>query len=353
MRRGWSDPEAAATWTMGRESRFTIDLPAGLDAATLVLFATPFVYPDRAVARLEIIANGIALGNFKLSAPSEIYCHVPAAAIGSSPALELTFRHPDAAKPSLVGVSLDTRELAMCIARIELRHRPGTTAPPTMANIPDVAAILTQFESVGDICEFGFVQRRCRLEPLGLFRFARAALPTVVNALEDRLAGLDDPTAFTLEFDATEAEGHIYLLHHAQYRLAWHSSFHAPEKTMERVMDDEQRKLRFLKRSFLEDLEEAAKIYIVRRSMALARDEVLPLWRALRRYGPNSLLWLVPADDAIGRAPSSESTMGCCRVSSIIYRRPRISPTSRSAAGSMSAGAPCSSRMPGNRSAGG
>ena len=52
-----------------------------------------------------------------------------------------------------------------------------------------------QFESLGDNCELGLVQRRAGVEPLGLLRFAGAPLRRLITALDARFEGIDDPEA--------------------------------------------------------------------------------------------------------------------------------------------------------------
>ena len=53
--------------------------------------------------------------------------------------------------------------------------------------------LVLQFESLGDNCEFGLVQRKAGAEPLGLLRFSSAPLPRLVRALRERFDGLTDP----------------------------------------------------------------------------------------------------------------------------------------------------------------
>jgi hypothetical protein len=48
------------------------------------------------------------------------------------------------------------------------------------------------FESLGDNCEFGLVQRLCGAEPLGLFRFHATILSNLVAPLREDLQGLFD-----------------------------------------------------------------------------------------------------------------------------------------------------------------
>jgi hypothetical protein len=304
-RRGWSEPEAGGTWTVGRESHFAIDVPGESDGIVLAISATPYIFPGLAAAHLEIVANGAPLGSFSISQTAEITCAVPASVIGSNRILEVTLRHPDAARPSAVSASTDSRELAFLIAFIELRRSASErrlssareVLQPTPATAAAAIAVLRQFENLGDNCEFGLVQRRCGVEPLTLFRFANAPLSAMIAGLEKRFDGLDDPGALSVPWIAPNAGGlGEYYVCHSGYGVSWHTAIYDGANSPARIHAVEQRKLQFLKRNFLHDLEEAARIYVVRRAAALDQSEILPLWRALRRYGPNTLLWVVPSD---------------------------------------------------------
>jgi hypothetical protein len=50
-------------------------------------------------------------------------------------------------------------------------HRPGRT----------IDALMGEFESLGDNCEFGLIQRNAEMEQLGLFRFAAIALDKLIE----------------------------------------------------------------------------------------------------------------------------------------------------------------------------
>jgi hypothetical protein len=191
------------------------------------------------------------------------------------------------------------------IAFVELRRTQSAcrlssareVLQPTPVTAASAIAVLRQFENLSDNCEFGLVQRRCGVEPLTLFRFANAPLPAMIAGLERRFDGLDDPDALSVPWVAPDAGGiGEYYVYHQDYGVSWHTAIYDAAKSPARIRADEQRKLQFLKRNFLQDLEDAARIYVVRRAAPLDQGEVLPLWRALRRYGPNTLLWVVPSD---------------------------------------------------------
>jgi len=299
LRRGWADPETAGTWTLGRESRFAIDWSPEWGDATLALRATPHLFPDLAAARLAVIVNDIPVGTFAVSQGAEITCRVAPWMISSERTLEITLHHPDAMRPNALSASTDARELGFSFARIELRCPTAEPAALSQSTPPPAGdlAILRQFDSLGDNCELGLVQRRCGVEQLGLLRFAQMPIASVIAGLETRFESLDDPQAIAVRPSLRKINGRSeYFVYHGGYGASWHTGTLEGDRPPERIHAEEHRKLRYLKRNLLEDLERAARIYVVRRAARLQRDEVLKLWRVLRRYGPNTLLWVVPAD---------------------------------------------------------
>ena len=55
------------------------------------------------------------------------------------------------------------------------------------------AALMLRFESIGDSCEFGSVQRRYAAEPLGLLRWNDVQLDDLLAALANRFEGMGLP----------------------------------------------------------------------------------------------------------------------------------------------------------------
>jgi hypothetical protein len=53
-----------------------------------------------------------------------------------------------------------------------------------------------------------------------------------------------------------------------------------------------------LRQKLLDDLASGEKIWIWKSTVTRTRDDVTPLLKALRRHGPNTLLWVVEADEA-------------------------------------------------------
>ena len=75
-----------------------------------------------------------------------------------------------------------------------------------------IEELMLAFESLGDNCEFGLVQRDGGAEPLGLLRFAGMSLGNLVAALEAKLDGLGTIDTVTV-YPAGEP-GHRELMVH-------------------------------------------------------------------------------------------------------------------------------------------
>jgi hypothetical protein len=153
---------------------------------------------------------------------------------------------------------------------------------------------MMRFESLGESCEFGLVQRRCEAEPLGLFRFASAPLPKLLAALGADFAGFGEPEALDVELSAN---GREYMIKDKRFSLLYHAWVMAGEMTPEEVHQREIRRLPLLIRKLREDLTEAEKIFVYHGMGRLGgADDALPLMMVLRRYGPSTLLWVELAD---------------------------------------------------------
>jgi hypothetical protein len=168
----------------------------------------------------------------------------------------------------------------------------GPATKPEAA-APAVRDLMMRFESLGESCEFGLVQRRCEAEPLGLFRFASAPLPKLLAALGADFAGFGEPEALDVELSAN---GREYMIKDKQFGLLYHAWVMAGEMTPEEVHQREIRRLPLLIRKLREDLAEGEKIFVYHGMGQLGGADALPLVATLRRYGPNTLLWVELAD---------------------------------------------------------
>jgi hypothetical protein len=150
-----------------------------------------------------------------------------------------------------------------------------------------------RFESLGDNCEFGIVQRRCGAEPLGPLRFAIVTAENLARALEAGLKDLLDPALMEARLS-----GGRYVAHNRAYDITFgHSGFHEEDVGSDRVLHLIVRRLQLLTRKLNAILAGGEKILVFRTRV---EDDAmaLRLGAALRRFGPTLLLWVAPAPTA-------------------------------------------------------
>ncbi|HEX3536699.1 MAG TPA: hypothetical protein VHU15_08020 [Stellaceae bacterium] len=154
--------------------------------------------------------------------------------------------------------------------------------------------LMMRFESLGENCEFGLVQRRCGAEPLGLFRFASAPLPKLLAAVEGRFEGFGAPEKLGVELSSN---GREYMVRDDQYGFLYHAWVMADEMRPEEIREREVRRLPLLIRKLVEDLTAARKLLVIRgMDQPLEQEQVERLLAAVHQYGPNMLLWVELAD---------------------------------------------------------
>lgn len=158
----------------------------------------------------------------------------------------------------------------------------------------DPAELMLGFESIGENCEFGLVQRRCGAEPLGLLRFASSPYDKLLSALLGRFA--DMGRADLLEVQVSD-NGQEYMVLDRKFGFLFHAWALVGEKSVEEVSQRERRRVPFLVRKLVEDLESGEKIFVYHGMQPLKRQEADRLALALRAYGSSTLLWVELADD--------------------------------------------------------
>ena len=308
---GWSTAEAQETWTSGPES--TLVLPTPKRAATYVmnLRLRPRVAPPILGAqRVQVLVNDTEVGNFVIDRRTLRTCLVPWDIIQGQADLRVTFRLPDAARPSDLGLGNDRRQLGVAMARLEFypdvyeAWQPGAELAGDTAVEVDVAKIMAVdqiplhdlmlgFESIGQNCEFGLVQRQCQAEPLGLLRFSSTPLPLLIDALEARFDGMGAPDTITVSISSN---GREYMVNDKRFGFVYHAWVNAGEMAEADVVKREARRVPFLVRKLLEDLEAGEKTFVFKGMGAMPEEEVFPLAMAIRRYGPNTLLFVTLSD---------------------------------------------------------
>jgi tetratricopeptide (TPR) repeat protein len=178
------------------------------------------------------------------------------------------------------------------LAPVAAAGPPTPTAEPDQGETP-IAELMLAFESLGERCDFGAVQRHFGVEPLGLLRFGFTAYEPLIAALEDRFeaVGTEEDTSFELYAGET-------ILYMRKYGLVFHTFVYEGEdgRKREAFRQQQRRRLSFLRDKLVADLEEPQKICIYATDERVRDADVRRLFGVLRRYGPNSLLYVRPAD---------------------------------------------------------
>jgi tetratricopeptide (TPR) repeat protein len=185
--------------------------------------------------------------------------------------------------------------------RSELASDTNAVAAPASFNATQTSAdeistadLMLSFESLGERCDFGAVQRKYGVEPLGLLRFGYSKYDALIAALEDRFAavGSVEDTGFELYNDEN-------ILFMKKYGLVFHTFVDQNELSTEDKRNlfrqQQRRRLGFLRDKLISDLEDPQKIYIYSSEERVSDADVARLFSALRGYGPNSLLYVRPA----------------------------------------------------------
>ena len=171
---------------------------------------------------------------------------------------------------------------------------------------PEIVRLMFGFESLGDNCEFGVVQRHYGAEPLGLLRFTSTPLKLLIMALKAEFAGVGDPDSTMLTTHNGE-----YVTNDKRYHMHMHTF-------IQDIGDDRQkrfvsvcRRIRFLREKLLQDLKDAEKIFVYSCREAVDVPDIRELWNALRRYGDNRLLFVrsAPDQNAAGSVVPLETTL--------------------------------------------
>jgi hypothetical protein len=163
--------------------------------------------------------------------------------------------------------------------------------------------LMLAFESLGDNCEFGLVQRLGGAEPLGLLRFAGIHLPIeirlqrLVAALGQKFEGLGSAETLKVVL-AGEPGAREFLVHESSYDLMYHTFIPEEQSRLDEVREQQSKHLQFLRRKLLEDLRLAEKIWVWKSAATSDPDQVYSLVHMLRSFGRNRLLWVVESDSA-------------------------------------------------------
>jgi len=171
---------------------------------------------------------------------------------------------------------------ATALSRPAALPQTNTSAPP--------ANLMLAFESLGENCEFGVVQRHFGAEPLGLLRFTSTPPRLLAAALRDRFVGVGLAENTTLTVHNGE-----YMTGDKRYHMSMHTFIPAGNDDRTKRFTNFCRRLVFLRDKLISDLEQAEKHFVYGSHSHLADKDIRGLWEAMRACGENRLLFVHPA----------------------------------------------------------
>jgi len=162
---------------------------------------------------------------------------------------------------------------------------------------PEHKDLVEQFVSLGINCELGIVQRNCKAEPLGLFRFGMTPMRGLIDALRCNFDTISDADQLACRL----LRNSEFITTHKRFGFEFHTGMKA-----DAVAEDVMRKkvtvhFSYLARMLMEQLTAGEKIFVFRPlTTDVPEDEAYELSAQMRRFGPTTLLWAAwSADPAL------------------------------------------------------
>jgi hypothetical protein len=161
------------------------------------------------------------------------------------------------------------------------------------AEIP-LSELYIPFESLGNNCEFGIVQRQTGYDPPGLFRnvgFLNAE--AIISTIDRNLEGMFDETLYSFVLPDGWPDWRLDCM---RYGFGFHTSIPA---TLSRDSDEWRKKakdtvsaFRFLKRLFQDELRSGERTFVFRFIAPLEPELIKKFHQAIRKHGPGWLLYV-------------------------------------------------------------
>jgi hypothetical protein len=156
-----------------------------------------------------------------------------------------------------------------------------------------------KFESIGDNCEFGFVQQHYQFEGGGLMRWALVGnADALINGIRTRFAGM-------FAFENLIPTGGGTMVFDRKAGIAFHTDmtsveqggrfvFAKSEAERREIHAEEAGKLAYLVDKFFVTLSEGQKILVFKQNRVIAPEVAQAILAAVGAYGDCSLLYVDP-----------------------------------------------------------
>jgi len=203
---------------------------------------------------------------------------------------------------SLSPVILQSLDIYVAQAQLDRVVTPNAfEIPPALLDgqqghsksVDDMKALFMGFESLGDDCEFGIVQRRFGAEPLGLLRWTMISCEMLTKALWDRFERLNHSENVRLEVVHGE-----YTTRVDAYNMFSHTFTRESDYPKERFYTQQCKRMVFLRDKLLQDMGTGEKIFVYKAYESLSEAQIHELHAAFACVGPAATLLCVKLQTA-------------------------------------------------------
>lgn len=147
-----------------------------------------------------------------------------------------------------------------------------------------IGELLMKFESMGNNCELGIIQRHFGAEPIGLLRWSGTPPSLLAAAISAGFDGYGQPEHTKLDVRAGQ-----FFLQDSRYKTMMHTFVYEGDVSPDRFYPMMMRRMQYLARKFIEDLRDPQKIFVYR-ARGLPLQELRAMHRAMRAYGSCTLM---------------------------------------------------------------
>ena len=164
---------------------------------------------------------------------------------------------------------------------------------PVEADREAMRALFMRFESLGDTCEFGIVQRRFGAEPISLLRWSSIQPADLMRALDTDMDGVGDAEHTIVEVSHGE-----YVTRDKRYHMFSHTFTPETAEPLAKFTAQHLRRMKFLRKKLLEDLGSGEKLLVYKTINGVSDEQARGIFQSVRRFGGGCALLCVRLEDA-------------------------------------------------------
>src|SRR5262249_5806599 len=150
----------------------------------------------------------------------------------------------------------------------------------------------------GRNCEFGLVQQRMGLDPIGLLRWAGSPYNGLVSALQAQFAGLCLDVTGAPDPDTTD--GTRWIATCQRYGIDFHIKTPIPVTSVAQAMSMNFRRIQWLASNLIENIRDCRNILVYSSREATTTDDIEDLVGVIRSFSLCPMLTVLQAEDAVG-----------------------------------------------------